>query len=98
MSYLNYWELFWSAFCFINNEDILRIIRPLRLFKSFETGRATLNPIVPVLGKLKKMVNFTYFCSKTTHVNGCIILFISKNDTVIMYIYMVTVIFYFIIK
>ena len=44
------------------------------------------------------MVNFTHFCSKTTHISGFIILYISKNATITIYIYTITVAFYLIIK
>ena len=48
--------------------------------------------------KIEKVVNFTHFCSKTTHINGSITLYISKNTTVIVHIYTVTIVLYLIIK
>ena len=46
--------------------------------------------------KIENVHNFTYFCSKFTYINPSIIMCISIIATVIVYIYMVTVVFYFI--
>ena len=44
------------------------------------------------------MTNFTHFCSKTTNISEFITPYISKNATVIVHVYMITVAFYLIIK
>ena len=44
------------------------------------------------------MTNFTHFCSKTTHISESITPYISKNATVIVHVYTITVAFYLIIK
>ena len=44
------------------------------------------------------MTNFTHFCSKTTHISEFITPYISKNATVIVHVYTITVAFYLIIK
>ena len=46
--------------------------------------------------KIEKVTNFTYFCSKTTHINLSKTLFICKIVTVTMHICTVTVTFYMI--
>ena len=44
------------------------------------------------------MTNFTHFCSKTTNISEFITPYISKNATVIVHVYTITVAFYLIIK
>ena len=46
------------------------------------------------LCKIQKMVNFTHFGSKTTHISGFITLYLCKHAIVIVYIYTSIVVLY----